>query len=97
MMSTTIATDGKLSSHAFTTSKAIKTTEAIFFADKAVSAAGKSRRFASIANPTAGRKHYRRENAVISSNHPVETVIFFENENDDEYYSDIDKSTTSYI
>ena len=102
-MSTTIAADGKAPSNAFAsrnafaTSKVTKMTDDIVVADKSVSAAGKPRHFASIASPTAGRKRYRRKNAVIASNHPVETVIFFENENDDEYYSDIDKSTTSYI
>jgi len=114
MMSTTIAANRKASSNAFassnefTSSKATKMTDAIVIADKSVSAAGKSRRFASIASPTAGkqsshvlmmsttiaadgkvsshafrRKRYRRKNAVIASNHSVETVIFFEDENDD--------------
>ena len=62
MMSTTITVDGKAPSNtfasrnvfasrnAFATSKVTKMTDDIVVADKSVSAAGKSRRFASIAN-----------------------------------------------
>jgi hypothetical protein len=89
-MSTTIAADGKVPSNAFesrnvfATSNVTKMTDDIVVVDKSISAAGKPRRFVSIASPTAGRKCYRRKKAVIASNHPVESVIFFENENDDE-------------